>query len=172
MYPYQTCCKVVTPEVTKSHVVHYLQIAAENKSYTSFKAFLFDPLTESFFNLHKSTMLGDNIVSSPNGLINYKVKILEDIKMEDTPDYPCIEYGTNGEYARCLEDEILKDNFKFINCTPPWMTDSEDLWCKGRVPYNSHSEASRYMMFLDELRTSEGDPGRCLGETSLKSLNV
>ena len=39
-------------------------------------------------------MMGDPIVSSEYGMMNYKVKVMEYVKIENDPSYPCIEYKT------------------------------------------------------------------------------
>ena len=72
------------------------------------------------------------IVSGEEGeYVIYKVQIWEDDKLVDDPVYPCIDYTIQGEYAECIEKEMLRKNSESLNCTPPWMTENEDLWCKG-----------------------------------------
>ena len=65
-------------------------------------------MTASIFDQHKEVMLGDRLVSSNDGYMVYKVKILEDSNIEGDPKYPCKDYKIIGEYAKCLENEIVK----------------------------------------------------------------
>ena len=72
-----------------------------------------DQMTASIFDQHKEVMLGDRLVSSNDGYMVYKVKILEDSNIEGDPKYPCKDYKIIGEYAKCLENEII--NIIIIN---------------------------------------------------------
>ena len=162
LYPFHICCKIIVPQVEDPILYLHIIFAREKKSFKTFRVFMSNKITSSYFNLHK-TMLGDHIISSDNGLMNYKIKILEDIKLDDDPNYPCINYGTPGEYSQCLEKEILKQNYKYINCTPPWMTDDQGLWCQGEFYYDSPLARLRYTGFLHLIGISDADPGRCLG---------
>ena len=163
LYPNHICCKVKPPEVSKSKPVFSIQIifSPEGKTFNTLKVFLADQLTSSYFDLQKTNMLGDEIISAPNGVKNYKVKILEDLKLDDDPQYQCIDYEIKGEYQKCVEEEILKQNLNFMNCTPPWMTDNEDLWCKGGIKYESEASLLHYLGFLTEVTISEYHPGKC-----------
>ena len=66
--------------------------SSNTPNITSFKVFLANQLTASFFDQHKKIMLGDKIVSSDNGLMTYKIKIFEDVKLRGDPNFPCIDY--------------------------------------------------------------------------------
>ena len=48
-----------------------------------------------------------------------------------------------------------------MNCTPPWMTDNEDLWCKGKLQLASHVPVLKYVGFLSEIRLSTAKSGKC-----------
>ena len=73
----------------------------------------------------KQHLAVSNITRSVKGKVNYKVKIKEDVKFEGDPNHPCIDYKIRGQYAKCKEAELIRQNFEFLNCTPPWMTDNE-----------------------------------------------
>ena len=103
-------------------------------------------------------MLGDKLVSSKDGYMVYKVKILEESNIEGDPKYPCKEYKIMGQYAKCLENEVIKEHSKFINCTPPWMTKNEDLWCKGKYKRENMRD---YGTFLDKIGISEIKLDKC-----------
>ena len=42
------------------------------------------------------------------GYIEYKVKIYEEVHLEEDPDFPCRKYSSPGQYDQCLEDEYLR----------------------------------------------------------------
>ena len=67
------------------------------------------------------------------GYIEYKVKIYEEIHLEDDPHFPCRTYSTPGEYDACLEAEYVRQTVDLMDCTPPWMTDSQEVWCRDSV---------------------------------------
>ena len=170
--PYHKCCKVVRPNSTYS--VNQIEFAwpafKDDGNPTIFlKVFLSDHLTASYFDLHKTTMLGDKIDSNRAtgftevaGIKNYKVKIMEDQKLEGDPKYPCVDYKKNGKYAKCLENEMVRQNLKFINCTPPWMTDNEDLWCRREYEAHTVITGLKFLNFLKDISVSEQSPGNCL----------
>ena len=64
LYPYHLCCRIIPPKISQSYPVTYLNIYFNRSShYRSFKVFLADQLTASFYDLHKRTMLGEDLVS-------------------------------------------------------------------------------------------------------------
>ena len=171
LYPNHICCKVVLPEFSPMYPVFGLQIGFSGKG--SFKLFMADQLTASYFDQHKPIMLGDKIVSNAGkGYMNYKVQIMEEVKLENDPAYHCIDYRVEGEYARCIENEIIRQNSYFLNCTPPWMTDNIDLWCKGKYTIDSYLTGLKYLNFLGEISVSEADPGTCSVPCRVKRYDV
>ena len=136
VYPNHICCKVYPPQLSKLYPLRRIRFTF-NSSFSGFSVYMADKLTSSF-NTHKANMMGDKIVSRKKGeFISYKVQILEDEKLEDDPAYPCIDYKIVGQYAKCVEKEIVEQSLKILNCTPPWMTKNEDLWCKEITPLGS-----------------------------------
>ena len=130
LYPNHMCCKVYPPKLAKLYPLEKIRFIFNISQ--GFSVHLSDQMTASYFNLHKTNMLGDKIVSGEEGeYVSYKVQIWEDDKLVDDPAYPCIDYKIQGEYAECVEKEMLRKNSELLNCTPPWMTENEDLWCKG-----------------------------------------
>ena len=96
LYPYHLCCKVIPPDESQPVVgLRFIySIGSVNHTFKRFKAFMTANLTASFFTQHKNSMMGDPIVSSEDGMMNYKVKVMEDVKIENDPSYLCIEYKT------------------------------------------------------------------------------
>ena len=114
---------------------------------TNFKVLLVDQLTASFFSQHKTVIQGDDIISSTDALMLYKVKILEDNNLEGDPKSPCTNYKINGEYEKCYESEIVREMFNYFNCTPPWMTENKELWCKGsNVTWNNGNRSPQKVL--------------------------
>ena len=163
LFPYHICCKLIQPELsTFQHPIKGLQLVFPSMSHVdTLQVYMADQLTASYFDLHKTTMLGDKIVSGNNGSV-YKVRIKEDIKLQDDTKNPCTDYNIKGEYANCVENVIIERNMKFLNCTPHWMTNNEDLWCTGNYKHNSSLINQQYSTFMNEITISEGNPGKCL----------
>ena len=167
LYPYHLCCKISPPKESQSYVLNYLNIFMNGSNLRSFKVFLADQMTASFYDLHKRTMLGDKLTSHDNGWMNYNVKIMEDVKLEGDPKYPCIEYKERGEYAKCLENEIVSKVLHFMNCTPPWMTDDDKLWCRRGKAIQT-SNAADYTAFMRDITVSQVKPEKCLVPCKMK----
>ena len=175
LYPYHTCCKVVPPKLSKSHPINHLYLNYEINSSVlvqSFKVMLAHQVTASIYNLHKGIMLGDKIVSSTNGFRHFKVRIKEEKNMPEDPNYPCIDYRVQGEFSKCFETEMTKQNSKFLNCTPHWMTDNENIWCKGKHRIDANLTFSYYLVFLNDIEEGEANPGKCLVPCKLHRFQV
>ena len=167
LYPDHKCYKVIPPDISKLYPVVSLEFTSNSTSMGSFKVFMADRMTASMFDKHKTIMLGDRIAASTNnGIVEYKVKIMSEENLEGDPKYPCSDYTIEGEYASCREIEMIKQHSQFLNCTPPWMTDDENLWCNGE--YELLDDHLNYIHFLDDIIKSEADPGSCLQPCKVK----
>ena len=114
----------------------------------TFQVFFMDKLTASYFYLNKA-VYGDKIFVRDNVEVQYRIKIVENIKLEEDPNYPCIDYKIEGEHAECVENEIVEKTLKFMNCTPPWMTSNENSWCNGNLTYrNLKADWNDYYKFM------------------------
>ena len=111
--------------------------------------------------------MGDKIQSYDIGGRKYKVAIMEDEKLEGDPKYPCIDYA-RGEYAKCVENEMVGKVFRFLNCTPPWMTDNQDFWCKGKIQFASEMSKEFYQSLIADIISSDADYGKCLEPCKVK----
>ena len=170
LYPNHICCKVVPPKFSKVYPIMGMQFVTPSKKKSSelFILSMADRLTASYFDQHKATMLGDKIITESNELIIYKVKIFEEIGVEGNPVSPCINYQFEGNYSECLEGEILKQNFHFLNCTPPWMTNNEDHWCQGKYRLNSSLARMNYLTFLSRISVGEKNFEKCYTPCKVK----
>ena len=63
-------------------------------------------------------------------------------------------------------------NSKFLNCTPHWMTDNEDIWCKGKHRIDANLTFSYYLVFLNDIEEGEANPGKCLVPCKLHRFQV
>ena len=99
---------------------------------TGFNMILSDHQTAMLVQPQKFTKKGPPLKSSTQqlGYVGFRVKILEEVHLENDPHFPCKDYENDGEYNQCLEEEYTRQTFALLNCTPPWMTDNQDIWCK------------------------------------------
>ena len=167
LYPNHMCCKLVIPSLSKTSAIAGMQFAAKG----SFEIFLSDQPTYSYFDQNKNIMMGHNLVSGPKGLFTYKVYIMEEERLESDTENPCIDYKTNGEYAQCIEDEMVRQNSYYLNCTPPWLTRNEELWCKGRNEVDENT-GIEYTEFLGKIMASEASTGKCYEPCKTKRYQV
>ena len=95
LYPNHVCCMVVIPKFSEVFPLSGMKISSRNRT---FKLFMADQVTASYFDQQKTIMLGDKIISGDNGITNYKIKLLEEIAVEGDPQNHCIDYKVKGEY--------------------------------------------------------------------------
>ena len=114
LYPNPTCCKVIDPVASKNYVINGFSISfnGSNKQYKSFKIIVSDKISSSVFKQHNTNVLGDEILTpkDENGFFHYRIKIAQEIHLEDDPNYSCINYITSGNFHQCLENEIIKEH--------------------------------------------------------------
>ena len=110
--------------------------------------FLSDLKAESLVKSQKFTMEGPPLKSleRQSAYQKYTVRVLKFINQENDPHFPCKDYEYDGEYNQCLEEEYTRQIFELLNCTPPWMTDNQDLWCQN--PINGSVELRDKTRFL------------------------
>ena len=96
---------------------------------------------------------------------------MEEERLESDTDNPCIDYKTNGEYAQCIEDEMVRQYSFYLNCTPPWMTNNEALWCKGRNEMDENL-GFKYLAHVWKIVTSEASSGKCPEPCKIKRYQV
>ena len=110
--------------------------------------FLSDPKAESLVKSQKFTMEGPPLKSLDKRAAyqKYTVRVLKFLNLENDPHFPCKDYENDGEYNECLEEEYIRQTHELINCTPPWMTDNQDIWCKHHL--NTSDEIRDRTRFL------------------------
>ena len=60
-----------------------------------------------------------------------------------------------GEYDVCLEEEYVTQTLHLMNCTPPWMTDNEDVWCGAGLEVTP-AQDTRINYHLGQYTTHQG----------------
>ena len=163
--PYHMCCKITPPKMFQSSPLEYLAIKfMENNTHiNSYKVFLADQFATSILDQYSTIMLGDKIVTTPeDGFNHFKVKMLEDVRLQADPNYPCMNYNERGEYSKCVENEMVEENLKYLNCTPPWMTDKRNLWCKGTYSFDSKTSTLNFILHLFKIGGIVEKPKECI----------
>ena len=162
MFPYHLCCRLQIPKAVEKNFVTGIEIGFSNKFYDSITVLVNDKVSHSTFEQHDSKVLGDNLQSPQGGLNNFKLKIRREISMESDPNSNCAEYEEAGDFDKCLEDEMIKQMSYFVNCTPPWMTDNENLWCgKEDAQGLKNIDPRHYLGFMNDMISGQVDHGKC-----------
>ena len=105
--------------------------------------FLSDPVTASPF--FENKIVGGSLVTETVSLGTkedigyniYKVKVHEEIHLEDNPNYMCRSYTSPGEYDSCLEQEFRRQSLSLLHCVPPWLTEDPTSWCRTKINVSS-----------------------------------
>ena len=167
VYPNGRCCRVIIPEIAKSSIVHRLYFRIyinkyKNQDVSGFKMILSEPRSSSIFRQHEFSVDGDRLTAPRKavGYQEYKVKIKEEFHLKDDPNFICDNYNNVGQYDRCLEQEFVEQSLQILNCTPPWMTDNQTVWCHHAI--NVEEEISSKANFLFEhVIYGKAEDGKC-----------
>lgn len=171
IFPNGRCCRARTPRLAGDMILNTLYYTVAIPTYsnnqdhqvtTGFKMLLSDRESAAFFMMNKFNLEGSQLVSehSKEGQEKYKIKIMEEIHMEDEPNYSCRIYQPR-EYDQCLEAEFTRQTLSLLNCTPPWMTNSRDLWCPARLRLSGNI-SDRMTLLFDTIFHGNGEVGQCL----------
>ena len=151
-FPTGRCCRALRPQEAETYDINYIYLHHYFSNFTNFtdafNAYISDTKSATFFEPQKFAIEGPKLncfIRRP-GWIDYKVKVLEEIHLEDDPHFPCRNYEYDGEYNECLEEEYTRQSLQLLNCTPPWMTDNQDIWCKHQIKVSE--EMSNRAWFL------------------------
>ena len=91
----------------------------------------------------------------------FKIKVHQEIQLEDNPNYICRNYDSPGEYDSCLEAEFTRQSLSLLNCTPPWLTEDRGTWCHHRLNV-SEERKKEVTFFFENLSFGKADGGSCL----------
>ena len=184
MYPHGRCCKIKLPNRGPSSVLHqiYFRIFLSkytNKKIKRFKMFLSDPVTASPFQDNKmvgGSLQTESISLGPKGDIGYtiyKVKVHEEIQLEDNPSYRCRSYNSAGQFDSCLEQEFTRQSLSLLQCVPPWLTENQTRWCRNKINVSSQ-KSEEIKFFLEKLSFGKAQIGDCLSpcRTTWYEVNI
>ena len=168
IFPNGRCCRALVPRLAEDMILNTLFYAVSVSRYdnhqvtTGFKMLLSDRESAAFFMMNKFNLEGSQLSSQHKkpGQEKYKIKIIEEIHKENDPNYSCRNYQPQ-EYESCLEAEFTRQTLSLLNCTPPWMTNSRDLWCPARL-YLSQNITDRMTLLLDTILHGTAQVGHCL----------
>ena len=137
----------------------------------NFKLLLSDKETFSRFKLHRFNILGANLQSSErDGYNKFMIRLHQQNHLEKDRNFPCRKYKL-GEYDRCLEEEYSRQFIEIINCTLPWVSDSQPLWCSNNLNI-SDSNIGRLNNLVDKILYGKADQGSCLSPCKMTSFEV
>ena len=135
-----------------------LLIALNKPPWSKLRILLSDQYANSVFNHHGANTIGDRFDLPKDGHNNYLIKIHEEIHLEGDPNYPCVDYNEAGGYHKCLEEEYSRKLNQYINCTPPWFTNKEELWCKNGLSIELENRFP-YLNFMADFFFGQVDTG-------------
>ena len=95
------------------------------------------------------------------GFEKYRVQFTEETHLEGDPSFECREYALPSDYDQCLEGDYVGKTLRLLNCTPPWLTDRQDLWCRDRL-YLSTELADQIELHVDKILDGKFFSGNCL----------
>ena len=103
--------------------------------YDGFKILLSNRESATFFIQEKFNIEGSFLEASnnPPGYSLYRLKVRELHNLEEDPLFQCRNYPQPGDYDSCLERNFVLQVRNIANCTPPWLTDRQELWCPPRL---------------------------------------
>ena len=144
-HPAGRCCHGLMPEEANSTVIFSALIqmmVSQDVNITQYRVHLSDQLSTTFFHRDKFNTYGPRLKFSKDnlGYHTYRIQIHEERHIQDENLVSCLTYPKPGEFHECLERDFLKQNSKFLNCSPPWMTETVDLWCRGKMNITKNAE--------------------------------
>ena len=90
-----------------------ITVLKENNNF-GFKMFLFDQqnyasLRQSFFEFEGDSLLSGQHGQNARGFEKYRIKLVEEIHLEEDQRFHCKNYNSPGEYGICLEDVSIQE---------------------------------------------------------------
>ena len=141
VHPIGKCCKVLPPEEginsTLGGIGIRVHLQNSVKFVEGFKLFLSNREESNDFHIKSFNMQHDQLktLKSELGYVLYDLEVHENLYLENNGNYQC-QYYKPGDYNFCLNKEYLKQQLSILNCTPPWLTSRQDLWCQNLMKLN------------------------------------
>ena len=177
IYPNGRCCRTIQPELASEYPLYELTL-----KQTGFRMFLYDNrhfsiLRQSFVefegeHLENKKLLeleGDHLPNKKEevsgylgggGFEKYRVQFTEESHLEGDPSFECRDYALPSDYDQCLEGEYVGQTLRLLNCTPPWLTDRQDLWCQDRLNLSAEL-AHQIDLHFDKILDGKAPTGNC-----------
>ena len=168
VHPSGRCCRVVAPRDINNSTLGGLLLRIDydenndNGGIDGIRMFLSNRQESNYFHIKSFNMLHDQLkaLKSQLGYIQYDLEVHENQYLEDNRDFQCKNYKP-GEYNSCLSHQYIEQQLLILNCTPPWMTTKEDLWCQHLTGLDQ-KKMERFDFFLSELILGRDKKGPCL----------
>ena len=127
-----------------------------NDKFDGFKILLSNRESASFFNQLNFNIEGSPLeaAADPPGYKLYILKLVDNFHIEKDPLFQCKNYPQFGDYDACLEKMYILQTRSIVNCTPPWLTDTQDIWCFDplRLPEDKRDELE---VLLDSIMNNQ-----------------
>ena len=160
IYPNGRCCRTIQPELARKHPLYELTFKQEG-----FRMFLYDNRHFSILRQSFVDFEGEHLENKGRhedvGFEKYRVQFTEETHLEGDPIFECTDYVMPQDYDQCLEAEYVRQTLLLLNCTPPWLTDNQDLWCKDRLNI-SDQQANNNDLYFDQILDGKFPNGNCL----------
>ena len=157
-YPNGRCCRVIEPKEAEIDIITQIRFIMEYSKITNYTTglnmYLSNKNSASLVQPQKFVRDGDLLMvdSKQVGYKRFNIQVLEEIHVEGDPEFPCRNYNYDGEYNQCLEDELTRQSLELLNCTAPWMTDNQNIWCKQNV-YGTSDITTKFWHLIGKYRT-------------------
>ena len=166
-HPNGRCCKAIVPEDAQNATIGGLTFRVLLKDnlekVEGFQIFLSNQESGNDFHRDLFNVEGVELKASINelGYSLYSMKFQEQVHLENNDKFKCKTYRTPSEYDTCLNKVYLRQNLELQNCTPPWMTDKSQYWCRGLRDMESDLE-QKYDFLLSSIINDRADKAECL----------
>ena len=94
-------------------------------------------------------MTGDELVTSINKFMLYKMKITTTVHLEEDPVLNCQEYDLTKNYNDCIESEIEESFKKLLGCVPHWFSSNNNNTCQRNLNLTYEESKSVYNLLND-----------------------
>ena len=154
VHPSGRCCKVLPPEhinnSTLGGILLRIDLKANVKFVEGYRIFLSNREESNDFHINSFNMHHDQLKASilELGYMQYDLEIHENLFLENNDDFRCKYYKHYGDYSSCLSKEYINQQLSILNCTPPWLTSREDLWCQHLMSLDTNAAKTLYIFFL------------------------
>ena len=166
-HPNGRCCKAKIPQeaanATVGGITFKVLMKDKLEKVEGFQIFLSNQESANDFHRDQFNIEGVELKASilELGYSLYSMKIYETVYLENNQQFVCKNYQKPHEYDRCLNKVYLKQNLHLLNCTPPWLSDKSEYWCRGHLNMDEAVE-KKFDFFLSSIINDRADKEECL----------